>query len=274
MIRDHQFYEMQGALSATGQLTACELAELEQHVAHCLSCRNCMTDMAAVSREIFMLRRRTPDMKMPAGMQERFVQRAVVAGIPLKVRSWCGVADLRVAGFAAVSIALVLLISFSWRVAPRRPVEGEAGQLSHRMGEIPAPAGSMVGPQLAVAYRHASLANKKHARRKASTHGKVQVKEAPASFPFSSAFWSPRLRPSYLTAKENTAGALLFPKPYVGNVFGRAWNAQSREPSFHLDFTLASLSRPDAPSNAGSTAPALNLRFDPPLFHIDSSRSW
>ena len=65
MTRDHRFYEMQSALSATGHLTGAELEELEQHVSQCVSCRDCLVEMAAASRELSLGRSDRATAKLP-----------------------------------------------------------------------------------------------------------------------------------------------------------------------------------------------------------------
>jgi hypothetical protein len=54
-------------------------------------------------------------------------------------------------------------------------------------------------------------------------------------------------------------------------LFRHAWDGKPEERSFHLDLTLASLSRSDFPLN---TALVPNLKFTAPVFHLDPSRSW
>ena len=108
MICDHRFYEMQSALSATGHLTGAELEELEQHVSQCVSCRSCMVEMAAVSRELFLAQVRPGNSETPRGMEQRFIQRAVAAGIPLKPERSAAFGH-RFARVAAITAVLTLI---------------------------------------------------------------------------------------------------------------------------------------------------------------------
>src|ERR1700733_13949879 len=127
---------MQSALSATGHLTGSELEELEQHVSQCVSCRNCMAEMAAVSRELFLGQVRPGNSETPRGMEQRFIQRAVAAGIPLKPeRSTAfGPRFACVCGIAAGSMPF---IAVAWKAASTPPVERAFGQFPSQMQARP-----------------------------------------------------------------------------------------------------------------------------------------
>jgi hypothetical protein len=299
VIRDHRFYEMQSALSATGHLTDSELEELEQHVSQCVSCRNCMVEMATVSREVFFTLIRPGNRETPRGMQQRFIQRAVAAGIPLKVeRASSAGFDLRFAHVAAITLVLALLISLGWKVASTARVERASVPFPSRMEaapetvseSVPQPSGGRVG--------HTALVNERRTRRRAVARGRAVLKgspdvnygdvshpylalnrplfanqEMPASFSDASGFWSERLTQTYLADGVHSASHSSFTRAYVPSFFGRKWDGKPEERSFHLDLTLASLSRSDSPLNAGASALVPNLKFSTPVFHIDPSRS-
>jgi hypothetical protein len=299
VIRDHRFYEMQSALSATGHLTGSELEELEQHVSQCVSCRNCMVDMATVSRELFLTQVRPGNSETPKGMQQRFIQRAVAAGIPLKLeRASSAGFDLRFARVAAITLVLTLLISLGWKVASTPRVERASGEFpsqteptSEAVSEsIPQPSGGRVG--------HTALVNERRTKRRAAARGRAGLKgspvvshgdvshpylalnrplfasqEMPASSSDGGAFWSESLTQSYLTPGVHSTSHSSFTRAYAASFFRRKWDGKPEERSFHLDLTLASLSRSDSPWNAGASALVPNFKFSTPVFYIDPSRS-
>jgi hypothetical protein len=261
VIRDHRFYEMQSALSATGHLTESELEDLEQHVSQCVSCRNCMADMARVSRELFLAQVGPGNRETPDGMQRRFIQRAVAAGIPLKVERSTG-SDLRFARIAAIIAVLTLFIAVGWKAASTPRVERASGPFSSQIDagreavseSTPQPRGSRVA--------NTALVNARRTKRRTAVPERAVLKGYPVvssgdvSYP-------------YLALNRP-----LFAKAHAASFFRRKWDGKPEERSFHFDLTLASLSHSDSPFNTSASTLVPNLRFTPPVFHIDPSRSW
>ncbi len=259
MIRDHRFYEIQSALSATGHLTASELEELEQHVSQCVSCRSCLVDMATVSRELFLAQVWTGNRETPKGMQQRFTERAVAAGIPLKFERSAAF-DFRFARVAAITAVLTLLIAVAWKVAWTPPVERGSRQFPSQMDARPE-AISQRTPQ-PFDGRVVQTRNARRSKRRPDVSGRAVLKQFPVV--------------SYgdLSHPYLALNRPLFAKEYAAGLFRRKWDGKPEERSFHLDLTLASLSRSDSPFNASAGALVRNLKFTAPVFHIDSSRIW
>jgi len=252
--RDHRFYEMQSALSATGHLTGSELEELEQHVSQCVSCRNCMVEMATMSRELFLSQVRPGNSKTPSGMEQRFIQRAVAAGIPLKPERSTAFGH-RFARVAAITAVLTLFIAVAWKAASTPPVERASGQFPSQVQARPE-AVSEPNPQSPVArVGHAALVNERRTKRRPAVPRRTVLTGSPIGYGDVSHPYLALNRP-------------LFTKPYAASLFRRKWDGKPEERSFHFDLTLASLPRSDSPLNAGA------LKFSTPVFHIDPRQSW
>jgi hypothetical protein len=114
MTPDEGHFEMLTALAVGGQLTEGEFLELEQHVAQCLPCAQRRIELEAASRRLFLWNAlRTKASSTPAGMRERFLMRAIDAGVPLRQ----SVVEHRYAStfrFAPVAVALILILSAAW----------------------------------------------------------------------------------------------------------------------------------------------------------------
>jgi predicted anti-sigma-YlaC factor YlaD len=137
VIHGHKYFEMQAALSATGHLTGSELLELEQHVSQCPSCRIYMLDMAAMSRELFLMQDDRWRSKTPPGMHDRFLQKAAAAGIAFRSEVASSTSlDLRFAGALAITVFLAALISFGWNCVSMSRVERAAVKHPSAMGAV------------------------------------------------------------------------------------------------------------------------------------------
>ena len=290
MIRDHKFYEMQSALAATGHLTESEVTELEQHVSQCSTCRICMVDMAAVSRELFLTQSPSTNPGSPRGMQQRFVLRAVAAGIPLEAKATTRHAGLRFALFAAIGVTLALLLSFNWKVASTPHVELAGQHPPSQVTKTPEPA---FPASRAITVGRTTKASLRRSRRRELTKGSPAFHlgdeantdlslnrpmstdgETPTRFSDDSEFWSQRLNRSYLTASRHTAGRSSVTSAYTLDFHVRDSEAKRDERSFHLDLTVASLSHSDSSLSAGIGARLSSFKFTKPVFRIDPNRNW
>jgi hypothetical protein len=301
VIHGHKYFEMQGALSATGHLAGSELLELEQHVSQCPSCRIYMLDMAAMSRELFLMQDDRRRSKTPPGMHNRFLRKAVAAGIALRPEGVSSTSlDLRFDGALAITVFLAALISFGWTFASMSRVERAAVKRPSAMGAVSKDAlERTTQQQFGLRAAHTSSVSERRSKRGATVRGRSAVKGfhvpnsegnsrsyAVLNMPLAadqgistsvstgSAFWSEGLTQSYLTAGMRSACRSPLTRTYVANLFGLKWDGNPVEHSFHLDLTLASLSRLDSPFNANASARVPSLKFSTPAFHIDPSRSW
>jgi hypothetical protein len=258
VIRDHRFYEMQSALSATGHLTGSELEELEQHVSQCVSCRNYMVEMATLSRELFLMQIRPNNNETPKGLEQRFILRAVAAGIPLKPER-SAVFSLRFARYAAIAAVLTLFIAVAWKAASTSHAERASGQFPSQMEARPE-AIPDTAPKLSRVV-HTAVVNERRTKRRPAVPGRAVLTGSPISYGDVSHPYLALNRP-------------LFTKPYAASLFRRKWDGKPEERSFHFDLTLASLPGSDSPLNAGASALVPDFRFNTPVFHIDLKQSW
>ena len=108
----HRYFEILCTLATSNQLTATELAELQEHAEHCVCCRDLVVDTDRMSARIFLVHTsKTPQIRLPKGMQERFAARARNEGIPLNSSS-----SSMVVLPASLGLATALLLVL-WMVA-------------------------------------------------------------------------------------------------------------------------------------------------------------
>jgi hypothetical protein len=251
---------MQSALSATGHLSGSELEELERHVSQCVSCRNYMVEMATLSRELFLTQLRPNNDETPKGMEQRFIRRAVAAGIPLKLER-SAVFSLRFARYAAIAAVLTLFIAVAWKVALTSHAERASGQFPSQVEARPK-AVSNTTPQLPGGrVVRTAVRSERRTKRRPAVPGRAVLTGSPISYGDVSHPYLALNRP-------------LFTKPYAASLFHRKWDGKPEERSFHFDFTLASLPRSDSPLNAGTSALVPDFRFNTPVFHLDPRQSW
>jgi hypothetical protein len=288
MIRDHKFYEMQSALAATGQLTDAELTDLEQHATTCASCRECIADMAEMSREFFLMQAgRMKSKGTPAGMQERFLERAANAGISVS-RSSSTSFDLRFVRVAVIAVLLAISTSLSWKLLSPPDAERKATPASSTAGSQPAPpfesTPHIVGER---AIQHVSISKAQLRRRSASRRSAASISLAhaiteplfakqgsPMSFSDGSAFWSAMLAASPLAAELRAPTRISFTSAYVASCFGHEEDCKREERPFHLELKVASLSFLDSPQSINAEPQIPGLRFSAPVFHLDPNRVW
>ena len=298
MIRDHKFYEMQSALAAIGQLTEAELKELEDHAILCRSCHECISDMGEVSREFFLMQaRRKKGDGLPPGMQERFLQRAAKAGIPVR-QSTFQPFEFRFVHIAAIVLILATFTSLSWRVFSFRDAERE-GQRSSSTSE------NRLTP---VSNRTSHIGGGRPIR-DVSTH-KVQLKQRSAihhsgtsnttahrtiearplysesnmllfakrdpftRFSGGSEFWSERPAPTVLTTGLNKPKPAGFTDTYVLGCYRQVEDCKPDARAFHLELKMASLSSLDYLQSIDTRSSVTALKLGAPVFHLDPYRVW
>jgi sugar-specific transcriptional regulator TrmB len=75
----HNRFEKMCALAITGQLGGAQMCELDEHIAHCESCRKYLESVAQISVQVMPLlaEKHAPDRRLvpPPGMRERFLAR-------------------------------------------------------------------------------------------------------------------------------------------------------------------------------------------------------
>jgi hypothetical protein len=291
MIHDHRYYEMQSALAAVGQLTDTELKDLEHHATSCASCRECIADMAEMSREFFLMQAtRMKSRGTPEGMQDRFIERAARAGISVS-RSTSTLFDPRFVRVTLIAVVLAIATSLSWKVFSVPDLERKAAPESSSAGSLPAPAPevpSHVDAERAIhgkAQLRRRSATQSSTRSISSNHGigKEQsyfqlnrplfAKEgSPLSFPDGNTFWPDRSASSPLVAGIYPPTSLR--NAYLANCFGHGEDCKSEERAFYLDLKLASLSFLDFPQSVNAESHSTRPKFTAPVFHLDPTRVW
>ena len=289
MIPGHEFYEMQSALAATGQLSDTELTELEQHAAECASCRECIAEMAEMSRELFLLQAQRVHAKgTPARMQERFLEKAASAGIPVS-RSSSAVLDPRLAGVIAIAALLAIAVSLGWSRSSVPPRERAASSIPSTPGTqatslaeaSPAAGGSMSKAGLRKrstlqrrAVMNSSAAGSKRQFYLEQDRSIVANRASTTSFAQEGSFWSGGLSGSHVVAEMHTPTISFFNDASVAGFFGRKETDKPDQRAFHLDRKLASLSFLDFPQKDGPTYEINNLKFSTPVFHLSPNTVW
>jgi hypothetical protein len=121
MISNHKYFESLCAFAISDELTGPELAELHQHCLDCVSCRNRIHEMTKVDACMFLSHAFTVrNRRLPKGMRERFITRAVKEGVPLNPPSTAGLGNL---GLASALFVVLLITAAAIRTGPfSRPV--------------------------------------------------------------------------------------------------------------------------------------------------------
>jgi len=279
MLVGHEFYEMQSALAATGQLSDTELTELEQHAAECASCRTCIAEMAEASRELFLLKGQRVHAKgTPARMQERFIERAARAGIPIG-RSASAAFDPRLAGVIAIAALLAISASLGWS-RPSVPRMESAAASIPSMPETQPPARAEASSATGGSMSKTGLGKRSTLQRRAVINSSAEESKrqfylgSTTSFAQEGSLWSGGLSGSHLVAEMHTPTTSFFNDASVAGFFGRKEANKPDQRAFHLDRKLASLSFLDFPQKDGPTYEITNLKFSTPVFHLSPNSVW
>jgi len=271
MTRDHKFYEMQAALAAAGQLDDAELLELEQHAAGCASCHKCIAEMAEMSREFFLVQaQRTNGKWVPAGAQERFLERAIRAGIPVSP-STSTLFDPRFARVAAILILLAISTSLSWNVLSVPNVERAATSDSSKSENRPTL--PLESTARVVTEQLAQVASTSEAQRRKRSIARRRAVSISAGHGITGD------RPSYFELNRHlfpmdVRAGPSFSKAYAASFFGLKEDSKPEQRTFHLDHKLVSLSFLDVPPSVDPDSPITRLTFDASAFHLDPNRVW
>ena len=121
MTSNHNYFECLCALAASDELTAPELAELREHSLECASCRNRILEMTQINACLLLSHAfNHRNGRMPEGMRERFIARAIKEGVPLTSPSAVGLGNL---GVASALFIILLVTAAAIRTGPfSRPV--------------------------------------------------------------------------------------------------------------------------------------------------------
>jgi anti-sigma factor RsiW len=298
MSRGHKFYEMQSALAATGQLTDAELAELEQHAEACVACRQYISDMAEMSREFFLLHAgRIKAKGAPAGMQERFLERATGAGILFRRYGSSPFAPLPIR-VAVVAVLLAISASLSWRVFSVQNAETRAA-MDNVAAEAKPTFSSESNPHMVgeTAIHRASISKVRLRQRPAALHNAVSISPGQGtaeesqsdlvpSRSFSaeyrssisslgeSGLWSDRLSAIPVGEGFHAPTHPFLANTFAAKCFGHDEDCKPEERVYHLDLKLASLSFLGAPESPEARSLNSVLKFSASAFHPAPNRDW
>lgn len=133
MTANHGYFEFLSVLAASDELTGPELVELNEHSRACVSCRNRIREMTSVNAGLFLSQAFNHRKgRLPKGMRQRFIARAIKEGVPLNSPSAAGLGNL---GLASALFIILLVTAAAIRTGPfsRPVVEGgrfDAAQLA------------------------------------------------------------------------------------------------------------------------------------------------
>jgi hypothetical protein len=298
MIHDEKHFEILMALAVAGQLSDAELLELEQHATHCSSCVRRKSEMEAASRQLFLLNAlKNKSLRTPAGMQERFLMRAIDAGVPLNLPP-AGFSYPNVFRTASIAVALLIILSVGWKAVTDRhaPVTKPFANVPNAIESAPAISTASIAGRNADSYLAVSRPVKRQHHRPRSSQVQTQLPTSvssegnqadgkpfftltPAFFPrnamlIGAAGGIPRVfntvAADYFISSNDSPRKL----PMLNISGPTLWNVSEQQSSnqrvFHYNATLASLSFLDYPSEFKSEVrvPGLSIHnaFNPIRF--------
>ena len=294
MNRDHKHYEIQSALAAVGQLTESELADLEHHAAACTSCRNHLSEMAKISRVCFLLHASKVKERAPEGMQERFIERAAHAGIPIGNLS-SGLPSFRSLRLAAIAIFFCIAASFGWKTfhvqntSPHSTSETTLGFIrsDDTIGAIDP---SLSAQQVVVISTKVTQPDPKPAERHVlpittGKHNRPTIHSEPNVEPFTtqgSRFlvshgdpdWSQPAPVFLYDTARFTPMRNLLPDAGFFTCIKHSDDCRPGVRAFPMDPKLMSFAYLETPGNPYGGASRTALKFAAPEFHLRSTRSW
>jgi hypothetical protein len=116
MTVNHNHFELLCALAASDQLTEPELVELNEHSRECVSCKNRMQEMGKINACLVLAHAfNHRNERLPKGMRERFLARAIQEGVPLNSPSTVGLGTL---GLASTLFIFLLVTAAAIRTGP------------------------------------------------------------------------------------------------------------------------------------------------------------
>jgi hypothetical protein len=148
MTSNHKYFESLCALAISDELTGPELVELHAHSLECVSCRDRIHEMTKIDACLLLSPAFTrQNARLPKGMRERFIARAIKEGVPLNSPSTAGLGNL---GLASALFIILLVTAAAIRTGPfSRPVVDashfDAAQLANpvRVASLTPPGSTM-----------------------------------------------------------------------------------------------------------------------------------
>jgi hypothetical protein len=121
MTSNQNYFEFLCALAASDELTGSELLELREHSLECAPCRNRIREMTRTNACLLLSHAfNQRNGRLPEGMRERFIARAIKEGVPVTSPSAVGLGNL---GVASALFIILLVTAAAIRTGPfSRPV--------------------------------------------------------------------------------------------------------------------------------------------------------
>ena len=147
MTSNHEYFESLCAFAISDELTGPELFELHQHSLECVTCRNRIHEMTKIDAFLSLSHAFTRrNGRLPKGMRERFIARAIQEERPLNRPSTAGLGNL---GLASALFVVLLITAAAIRTGPfSRPVldtgPSDVVQTANPVHESLTPSGSMM----------------------------------------------------------------------------------------------------------------------------------
>lgn len=275
-----EYNRMQAALGVTSQLSDKEQKEFEEHCTSCPSCRVISAEMAQASRELFMAQaRRAKPTQPPRGLEQRFLERAGLAGVPVrKMHFSVAGAQNHQAAFAACLLAVIVF--WTWKETVPLGVNKSARGNLHASTEPEKLARAEI-----VSASHALPFSSQSSNSRATLRSSRSKALHPRhTFAF---YQSPRSSSGYegssapLYQADQSGGSpssglrIQNVRPFSGLYLPNLWNSNLAQPheQFHYDVKLASLSLLDSPRRPATDTPA-TFRFSTPTPSLTPNRTW
>jgi hypothetical protein len=119
MTTNHNDFELLCVLASSGDLKSEERVDLSAHLEGCAFCRERLLEMRQLSEQLVLAQaRKGPRRRLPKGMKDRFLVRAVREGIPLSPPR--PGTESHALGMATALLLVLLLVAATLRTGPFR----------------------------------------------------------------------------------------------------------------------------------------------------------
>jgi hypothetical protein len=285
MKANHRYFEFLCALAASDELAAPELAELNEHSLECVSCKNRLNEMARINAVLllshaFTLRKA----RVPQGMRERFIARAIKEGVPLKSPSIVKVGAL---GLASAVFAILLVTAGVVKTGPFSRTAVDTSHFDAAQLSKPAPLARQMAPDSTVTLVQARRDRSRGAKSKISHVGKARTTLPARVDILENGYFAAEIpAPHFTLATMSSDMGRLSSLPYTPSRFRlSAPPALIRDSALQLlaasdhsvanpipsEFTFASPAHPVLDINPSRMPPILALRGTPLKFHLAES---
>lgn len=267
MTAKHRYFEFLCAVAASHELAAAELAELNEHSLECVVCKNRLNEMARINAYLllshaFTLRKG----RMPQGMRERFIVRAIKDGVPLTSPS---IGKIGALGMASVLFAILLVTAGVVKSVPFSRTSVDTSHFEGAQLSKPAPLASQVVPDSAITLVQKRGDRIRDAKPKSSHVGKTRPTSPARVDIFENRYFAAGLSaPRFTLATMSSDMGRLSSLPYTPSRF-----RLSAPPALIRDRALQLLAASDhsvanpIPSEFTFAAPAVH-----PVLDIDPSK--